>query len=228
LTPSDGKQHLSVTLERWRAFPVVVEGLPFVAAPLVVAAAAWLVGWPLVGAPFLGLAAFVVWFFRNPRRTIPADQDAIVSPADGRVLSVEKVFESRVLKEDVRRISIFMGLTDVHVNRIPCGGRIAGIFYHPGKFFGAFKEKASLDNEQQAVLLETPEGRQILFVQIAGFVARRIVTWVREGDRVQRGERYGLIRFGSRMDVYIPLGSRVMVKPGDRVKGGSSVLGAWR
>jgi phosphatidylserine decarboxylase len=214
--------------ERWRAFPVVVEGLPFVAVPLAVAVAAWLVGRPMVGVPFLGLAAFVVWFFRNPSRVIPADPDAIVSPADGRVLSVEKVFESRVLKEDVRRISIFMGLTDVHVNRIPCSGRIAGMIYHPGKFFGAFKEKASLDNEQHAVLLETPEGRRILFVQIAGFIARRIVTWIREGDRVERGARYGLIRFGSRMDVYIPLGSRVMVKPGDRVKGGSSVLGAWQ
>ncbi|MBI3607548.1 MAG: phosphatidylserine decarboxylase family protein [Nitrospirae bacterium] len=213
--------------ERWQGFPVVIEGIPFVIAPLALAVAAWGLGWPLVGAVFFGLAVFVLWFFRNPDRAIPSDPNAIVSPADGRVLSVEKVFESRVLKEDAQRVSIFMGLTDVHVNRIPYQGLIVGAFYHPGKFLSAFKEKASLDNEQQALLLETPEGKRILFIQIAGLVARRIVTWVREGARVERGARYGLIRFGSRMDVYLPLRCRVTVKPGDRVAGGSSVLGVW-
>ena len=213
--------------ERWQGFPVVIEGIPFVIAPLALAVVAWGIGWPTIGAVCFALAAFVLWFFRNPDRAIPTDPDAIVSPADGKVLSVEKVFESRILKEDVQRVSIFMGLTDVHVNRIPYHGRIVGIFYHPGKFLSAFKEKASLDNEQQALLLETPKGKRILFIQIAGFVARRIVTWVREGDRVERGGRYGLIRFGSRMDVYLPLQCRVTVKPGDRVAGGSSVLGTW-
>jgi phosphatidylserine decarboxylase len=120
-----------------------------------------------------------------------------------------------------------MGLTDVHVNRIPYDGRIMGVYYHTGKFLSAFKDKASLDNEQQALLLETTGGKQLLFIQIAGFVARRIVTWVREGDRVERGNRYGLIRFGSRMDVYLPRETKVTVKVGDRVAGGSSVLGVW-
>jgi phosphatidylserine decarboxylase len=172
-------------------------------------------------------AAFTLWFFRNPRRAVPDDPRAIVSPADGKVLSVDRMFEGRVLKEDVQRVSIFMGLTDVHVNRIPCDGRIVGRYYYPGKFFSAFKEKASLDNEQQALVLETAQGQRVMFVQIAGLIARRIVTWVREGDSVERGRRYGLIRFGSRMDVYLPLTVRVTVRPGDRVAGASSVLGVW-
>jgi phosphatidylserine decarboxylase len=213
--------------ETWQGFPVVIEGAPFIAVPLVAAAAAWSLGWPIVGVGFLALAIFILWFFRNPDRDVPTDPRAIVSPADGKVLSVEPVFESRVLKADVQRISIFMGLTDVHVNRIPYDGRIMGVYYHPGKFFSAFKDKASLDNEQQALLLETTGGKQLLFIQIAGFVARRIVTWVREGDRVERGNRYGLIRFGSRMDVYLPRETKVTVKVGDRVAGGSSVLGVW-
>lgn len=187
----------------------------------------WWLGWSIVAAILFGLALFVLWFFRNPERAIPAEPGAIVSPADGRVLSVERVYESRVFKEDMQRVSIFMGLTDVHVNRIPASGRIVGMVYNPGKFLSAFKEKASLDNEQHALVLETTEGQRMLFVQIAGLVARRIVTWVREGDLVQRGSRYGLIRFGSRMDVYLPLGTRIRVKPGERVAGGSSVLGVW-
>jgi phosphatidylserine decarboxylase len=213
--------------ETWQGFPVVIEGAPFIAVPLVAAAAAWSLGWPIVGVGFLALAIFILWFFRNPDRDVPTDPRAIVSPADGKVLSVEPVFESRVLKADVQRISIFMGLTDVHVNRIPYDGRIMGVYYHTGKFLSAFKDKASLDNEQQALLLETTGGKQLLFVQIAGFVARRIVTWVREGDRVERGNRYGLIRFGSRVDVYLPRETKVTVKVGDRVAGGSSVLGVW-
>ncbi|MEO5657038.1 MAG: phosphatidylserine decarboxylase family protein [Nitrospiria bacterium] len=206
---------------------MVIEGIPFILAPLGLAVVSWWLGWAIAAATLFGLALFVLWFFRNPERTIPSEPGAIVSPADGRVLSIERVYESRVLKEDMQRISIFMGLTDVHVNRIPAGGRIVGMVYNPGKFVSAFKEKASLDNEQHALVLETTEGQRMVFVQIAGLVARRIVTWVREGDLVQRGTRYGLIRFGSRMDVYLPLGTRIRVKPGERVAGGSSVLGVW-
>src|SRR5574341_1538141 len=156
-----------------------------------------------------------------------ACRPGVVDRVDGSVRSGERLFEARVLKEDVPRVSIFMGLTDVHVNRIPCDGRIVGRYYYPGKFFSAFKEKASLDNEQQALVLETPKGQRVMFIQIAGLVARRIVTWVKEGDAVKRGRRYGLIRFGSRMDVSLPLTARVAVKPGDRVAGASSVLGVW-
>jgi phosphatidylserine decarboxylase len=206
---------------------VVIEGLPFIAAPAFLAGVAWWQGWIGIAALATAASAFTLWFFRNPRRAVPNDPRALVSPADGKILSVERVFESRVLKEDAQKISIFMGLTDVHVNRIPCDGRIVGRYYYPGKFFSAFKEKASLDNEQNALVLETPQGRRVMFVQIAGLIARRIVTWVREGDRVERGRRYGLIRFGSRMDVYVPLTVCVTVKAGDRVAGASSVLGVW-
>jgi phosphatidylserine decarboxylase len=206
---------------------VVIEGIPFIAAPAVLAGLAWWQGWWVVAALLAAAAAFTLWFFRNPRRAVPNDPRAIVSPADGKVLSVDRMFEPRVLKDDAQRVSIFMGLTDVHVNRIPCDGRIVGRYYYPGKFFSAFKEKASLENEQQALVLETAQGQRVMFVQIAGLIARRIVTWVREGDLVERGRRYGLIRFGSRMDVYLPLTVRVTVKPGDRVAGARSVLGVW-
>lgn len=206
---------------------MVMEGVPFIIAPAVLAGVAWWQGWMVVAGVFAAAAAFTLWFFRNPQRAVPDDPRAIVSPADGKVLSVERLFEPRVLKEDVQRVSIFMGLTDVHVNRIPCDGRIVGRYYYPGKFVSAFKDKASLDNEQQALVVETPQGRRVMFVQIAGLVARRIVTWVGEGDAVERGRRYGLIRFGSRMDVYLPLTVRVTVKAGDRVSGASSVLGVW-
>lgn len=206
---------------------MVIEGIPFIAAPAVLAGLAWWQGWVVVAALLAAAAAFTLWFFRNPRRAVPNDPGAIVSPADGKVLSVDRMFEPRVLKDDAQRVSIFMGLTDVHVNRIPCDGRIVGRYYYPGKFFSAFKEKASLENEQQALVLETAQGQRVMFVQIAGLIARRIVTWVREGDLVERGRRYGLIRFGSRMDVYLPLTVRVTVKPGDRVAGARSVLGVW-
>jgi phosphatidylserine decarboxylase len=211
----------------WEGSPVVIEGIPFIVAPAALAGAAWWQGWEAVAVLAAAAAVFSLWFFRNPPRVVPDDPRAIVSPADGKVLSVERLFESRVLKDDVQRISIFMGLTDVHVNRIPCDGRIVGRYYYPGKFISAFKDKASLDNEQQALVLETPKRQRVMFVQIAGLVARRIVTWVGEGDVVERGRRYGLIRFGSRMDVYLPLTVRVTVKPGDRVAGASSVLGVW-
>ncbi|MEW6682821.1 MAG: phosphatidylserine decarboxylase family protein [Nitrospirota bacterium] len=206
---------------------MVIEGIPFIATPAALAGLAWWQGWTVVAALLAAAAGFTLWFFRNPRRLVPDDPRAIVSPADGKVLAVERLFEPRVLKEDVQRVSIFMGLTDVHVNRIPCDGRIVGRYYYPGKFFAAFNEKASLDNEQQALVLETAQGQRVMFVQIAGFIARRIVTWVREGASVERGRRYGLIRFGSRMDVYLPLTVRVAVKPGERVSGASTVLGVW-
>lgn len=206
---------------------MVIEGIPFIATPAALAGLAWWQGWTVVAALLAAAAGFTLWFFRNPPRLVPDDPRAIVSPADGKVLAVERLFEPRVLKQDVQRVSIFMGLTDVHVNRIPCDGRIVGRYYYPGKFFAAFNEKASLDNEQQALVLETAQGQRVMFVQIAGFIARRIVTWVREGDSVERGRRYGLIRFGSRMDVYLPLTARVAVKPGERVAGASTVLGVW-
>jgi len=169
---------------------------------------------------------FVLYFFRDPDRKAEVQEKAVLTPADGRVLgawtlgSGENPLGTRALK-----VSVFMCLFNVHVNRIPVGGRIGKIIYRPGAFFSANLDKASEKNEQNAIFLETQGGRQIVFVQIAGLIARRIACWVREGEEVKAGQRFGLIRFGSRVDVYLPEGSRVAVRPGDNVKAGKTILG---
>ena len=169
---------------------------------------------------------FVLYFFRDPDRKAEVQEKAVLTPADGRVLgawtlgSGENPLGTRALK-----VSVFMSLFNVHVNRIPARGRIAKIAYRPGAFFSANLDKASEKNEQNAIFLETQGGRQIVFVQIAGLIARRIACWVREGEEVKAGQRFGLIRFGSRVDVYLPEGSRVEVQPGHKVKAGKTILG---
>jgi len=169
---------------------------------------------------------FILYFFRDPEREAALQEKAVFSPADGRVLGVwtlesgENPLGTRAVK-----VSVFMSLFDVHVNRIPTGGRISRIWYRPGAFFAANLDKASEKNEQNAITLDTQDGRQIVFVQIAGLIARRIACWVREGDQVQVGQRFGLIRFGSRVDVFLPEGSRVEVQPGHKVKAGKTILG---
>lgn len=200
---------------------IVREGYPFLFGALVLVALA--IAWTgPVGLPLLILPLYVAWFFRNPKRQIPKDDRAIVSPADGRILSIEEVDEGRYLKRRMKRISIFMSPMDVHINRIPVSGKIRGVTYHPGKFFPAFREKTSLDNEQNAVFLETAQGEPILFVQIAGWLARRIVCYLKVGDQVQKGDRYGLIRFGSRLDLYLPMGYEILAH--GKVRGGETIL----
>lgn len=163
------------------------------------------------------LFAFVAFFFRNPTRTIPDDPGTIVSPADGKVVRVERV-------GNVTRMSIFLSLFNVHVNRSPIAGRIEAVDYRPGKFLVAFNDKASTDNERNIVMVS--DGRiTIVFTQIAGIVARRIVFWKKAGDTVAKGELVGLIRFGSRVDVLFPAGTEATVSVGDRVKGGSTRIG---
>jgi phosphatidylserine decarboxylase len=172
------------------------------------------------------LTLFVLYFFRDPDREAEAEQKAVLTPADGRVLGVWNLERGdNPLGTRAVKVSVFMSLFNVHVNRIPTGGRISKISYHPGAFFAANLDKASEKNEQNAVTLDTREGKQIVFVQIAGLIARRIACWVREGDEVQAGQRFGLIRFGSRVDVYMPQGSRVEVRPRQRVKAGATILG---
>jgi phosphatidylserine decarboxylase len=178
----------------------------------------------------VGLVAtlFVCAFFRDPDRVIPERQDVVVSPADGKIISVGKVTESPFELGDSIKISIFMSIFNVHVNRIPFTGRIKDIHYHPGKFFSANLDKASKKNEHNAVLLETDKGRDICFVQVAGLIARRIICNVAPEDQVLRGQRFGLICFGSRLDVYLPADSHAEVKVDDMVKAGTSVLGKLR
>ncbi len=200
----------------------------FAAAPALLGALALILGrqvllWQLAGGVFLLLAAFILYFFRDPSRVVPSDPAAIVSPADGRVLVVtDESVDGRAGK----RISIFLAIWNVHVNRSPLAGRISRIDYRPGRFHMAMKSEASVENEQNVIYLQTVRG-EIVVKQIAGMIARRVVLWKKSGEEVQRGERIGIVRFGSRMDIWLPLDVEIIVKPGDSVAGGSSVLARW-
>ena len=175
------------------------------------------------------LALFFVNFFRDPERTPPTGPNLVISPADGRVIVADaRVDESRFLHTNAAKISVFMSPLDVHVNRSPIDGEVTGVRYNPGKYFAAFAEKASLDNEQNAVVMRSSEGRGVAFVQIAGFLARRIVCRVKPNDRCRRGERVGMIKLGSRVDVFIAGDVELRVQLGDRVKAGETVLGVMR
>ena len=207
---------------------MVTEGYKFASAPIVLGVAALFLGWHILAlqiAAFvlLALGTFILYFFRDPERVIPSDPSAIVSPADGRVLEVvDEQFGGRAGK----RVTIFLAIWNVHVNRTPLAGKITRIEYKPGRFQMAMKKSASAENEQNIVYLETERG-QIVFKQIAGMIARRVVLWKKAGDLVARGERIGIVRFGSRMDVWLPPDAEILVKPGDHVAGGSSILGRW-
>ncbi len=208
--------------------PIAVEGIPFVAAAGAIAILFYLFNWRIPALFFTAITLFIVWFFRNPERKIPSGQNLVISPADGKIIDVSDGVEGRILKSRMLKISIFMNVFNVHVNRIPCSGRIFDILYNPGKFISASREKASLKNEQNAVVLETPAGDKILFIQIAGLIARRIVCWIKKGESVKMGQRFGLIRFGSRVDVYLPTDADVKVSMGQKVKGGESILAILR
>lgn len=210
-----------------RGIPVAKEGWPFILISLSSVIAAWFAGLRWIEFLLAPVFVFVVAFFRDPERFVPADENSIVSPADGRVIKIEKVFEGRLLKADAIKISIFMNVFNVHVNRAPAPGRVAKILYNPGKFFNASLDKASMENEQNALLLECGPERRLMFNQIAGLIARRIVCRVKAGDSLKKGERFGMIRFGSRLDVYIPAISRVNIKLNDKVKAGTSIVGYW-
>jgi phosphatidylserine decarboxylase len=213
-----------------REGPVLApEGWPFVFGGAAFAFAVVLL-WPR-GVPLaaLGLlfALFSLWFFRNPDRTPPPGQGIIVSPADGRIVYAGECPPGRYASAPGRKISVFMSPLDVHVNRAPVTGRVTSVRYHKGAFHVASVDKASLMNEQNGVAIATPEGRTVTYVQIAGMIARRIVCDLEEGDAVRQGERVGMIRFGSRVDVYLPADARLSVAPGDRVRAGESVIGVF-
>ncbi len=194
------------------------------------AAAAWLVfrhRAPLYLALAFGLVLlFLLYFFRDPLRKPPLETDAIVSPADGRVVMVAEVDEPSFIGGRARQLSIFMSPLDVHVNRVPVSGRVAYKKYHPGKFLPAYRDKASTDNEQMHLGIETRRGR-FLVKQIAGLVARRIVCHPEVGDDVRAGQRMGIIKLGSRLDLLMPLEARASVRLGDMVKAGTTVVGEW-
>jgi phosphatidylserine decarboxylase len=176
-----------------------------------------------LGVVFFLLGLFVCYFFRDPQRKIPADADAIVSPADGKVVEVvDELLDSQM----GHRISIFLNIFNVHVQRAPVAARVADVVYRPGKFYAAFRSDASVENEQNIIYLHAPQGT-VVFKQIAGAIARRVICWKREGENIAIGERVGLIRFGSRVDVWLPMDTELQVKRGDLVTGGESILARW-
>lgn len=205
--------------------PFAKEGIPFIAVPAGVTLLAGLLDWPVTALVGGVATLFSAWFFRNPARVIPQDPNLVVAPGDGKVIAVEEEFEPRYLKERSLRVTIFLNVFDVHINRMPCDGLVEDVQYQPGLFLVASKPEATLRNEQNAVMIKTHTDLKVLCVQVAGLIARRIVCWISPRDRAIRGERYGLIRFGSRMDTFLPMGTRLRVAVGDRVKGGETILG---
>jgi phosphatidylserine decarboxylase len=175
----------------------------------------------------LVLTLFMVYFFRDPERVVPTGSGLVVSPADGRVIVLERVREEKFLKQPMQKLSIFMNVFDVHVNRAPVAGQVQALAYQPGRYLAANRPEAPDQNEQLAVHLRTAEGTDMVMVQIAGLLARRIISYIKEGDTVDRGERVGLICFGSRVDLYFPEQCQVQVRIGQKVKAGNSVLGRW-
>jgi phosphatidylserine decarboxylase len=207
---------------RW---PVAREGFPFLIPAALFTIFFAGIGWKIL--TFLGIlfTLFIAFFFRNPKRKIPVLQNVILSPADGRIIHLGECEEDHFIRERALKVSIFMSLFDVHINRAPVTGKILEKSYHPGRFLMANAEKSSLLNEQNAVILETEDRFKILLIQIAGFVARRIVCYAKAGDLLRKGEIFGLIRFGSRVDLYLPPEVKPIVRVGQHVKGGESIIG---
>ncbi len=202
---------------------MVKEAYKFAIPPLVIGAACLVAGWKWPAAVLSVLGLFVFYFFRDPERTIPSEPGSVVSPADGRVVEiVDEEFESKM----GHRISIFLSIFDVHVQRAPVAGRIANVVYRPGKFYAAFRASASNENEQNVIYMDTPQGA-LVFKQIAGAIARRVICWKGKGEAATRGERVGMIRFGSRVDLWIPMEAEVTARRGQMVKGGESILAKW-
>jgi phosphatidylserine decarboxylase len=185
----------------------------------------YLGGFRIVSLFFFLLSFFILWFFRNPERMTPDKEGLIISPADGVVIKVEDAQSEEIPGENLRKISIFMNIFNVHVNRFPCSGEVTKINYRPGKFFSANLDKASEFNERNTVVVRMADGREIVTIQIAGLVARRIVWWIKEKDIIQKGKRFGMIRFGSRLEVFMPLSSSVLVHVGDKVTAGETPIG---
>lgn len=207
--------------------PIASEGWIFIVPAAVVTALLFAFGWKNTGIVALVLTLFVLFFFRDPERTVPAGDNLIVSPADGRVIVIKDIYEPDYLKQDVKQISIFLSVFNVHVNRSPVAGSVEVVKYNPGKFHVASVDKASLDNEQTSMVISTGK-HKVLVKQIAGLIARRIVCYAKPGDSIRTGERYGLIRFGSRVDIFLPKETEIKVKVGDRVKGARDIIGVLK
>jgi phosphatidylserine decarboxylase len=208
------------------------EGLPFILIGLAIASGTllgavrwdsrWLFGLSLL---FAVLTVFVVFFFRDPDRTFASQPGALVAPADGKIIAIKELDHNEYIGGGATQVSIFLSVFDVHINRVPVAGKIEYVKYNPGKFLAAFNDKASLENEQTEIGLMTADDARVIFKQIAGLIARRIVCNLDEGDDVVAGDRFGLIRFGSRTDLIVPKDATISVKLGDKVKGGETIVG---
>lgn len=207
--------------------PIIArEGWPFVGLNVGLAFVATWLDWTVIAVLLWLVAVFVIQFFRDPARTPPVGEGLITSPADGRIVVVGKATDPITGQESLK-ISVFMNVFNVHSNRAPIQGRVMDVQYFPGAFFNAAIDKASEQNERSAMVIEDPQGRRLTCIQIAGLVARRILCYVKPGDSLLRGARYGFIRFGSRVDVYCPLGTQALVSVGDKVYAHSTALARW-
>jgi len=209
---------------RQTAVPLAPEGIPLIGAAAFVTTVFALLGMAVPAISGLVVSLFFGYFFRDPDRVVPQTELAVVAPADGKVIAVSPVDRSPLGEGDVIKISIFMNVFNVHVNRMPVAGRVSRVAYHPGKFVAASLDKASDDNERNALEIEMDDGRTLGVVQIAGLIARRIVCRVQEDDVLERGQRFGVICFGSRVDLYLPSDSTPGVSTGDKVSAGSSIV----
>lgn len=205
--------------------PVALEGYPFICLVGFVTLICAILDYDFLALIGVALTIFVLYFFRDPERVTPSDEDVLVSPADGKVILVERVFDERHLRDHAYKVSIFMNVFNVHVNRVPYAGRVERIHYLPGLFYSADTEQGALKNEACAMTMTTRQGARFTVVQVAGLLARRIVCWAEPGDSLLKGERFGLIRFGSRVDLYLPLATQLEVTVGQQVKAGETVLG---
>lgn len=211
--------------------PIAAEGFPFIVAAAVVTIILYAAAYGAHSLLLFGCAAFtlvltlfIVFFFRNPQRSVLSADNEVLAPADGVVIFLGDAREEH-LGQEMAKISIFMSVFNVHINRVPITGKIVDNYYVKGKFLDVRDERATFENERNALVIETLQGLQIVVVQVAGLIARRIVCYPRVGEMILKGQRYGLIRFGSRLDVYLPQGSEIMVKMGDRTVCGETILG---
>jgi len=206
--------------------PLAKEGFPFIFIGIGVTVIFAFLGWTTFAIITSVVTIFVIYFFRDPERHHLEEKNAVLTPADGRILEVKHVDEENSpLGQPSIKVSIFMNVFNVHVNRIPIKGTIKEISYHPGKFLSADLDKASEQNENNRITLETVDSREIMVIQIAGLIARRIACWIDKGDTVKTGQRFGLIRFGSRLEVFLPADSKIIAQVQQKVKAGETVIG---
>lgn len=205
--------------------PIAKEGYPFIAFAALLTLVLAILGY--VAPCFLALmvTAFVMNFFRDPERFADDDPTSLIAPADGKVIIIDQVFDDRFLNEKALKVSIFMNIFNVHVNRVPFPGRVEEVIYKAGAFHSADTQRSSLENEYCGLVMTAEGGRRLAVVQIAGLIARRIVCWAGPGDIIAKGERFGLIRFGSRVDLYLPPETKLVIAIGQKVRAGETVLG---